>query len=181
MEHVQPGQMKPEAVAAGDAWSDPAQHFIEEMGLLAQTDNLPRIAGRMLGLFLVEGTVFGQRELAARLGVSRGSVSTNARLLVALGFLERVGKPADRQDYYRMTPDPYARLLAGQIERMNHSHQVIAKAERSMPAGREDCRQRLRDLADFFKATADNLAGLIGRIGPRSERGAADIQKDLLP
>ncbi len=143
--------------------TDPAGGFIEQMGILAQADHLPRIAGRMLGLFLVEGAVFGQRELSARLKVSRGSVSTNARLLTSLGFLERVAKPGDRQDYYQLAPDPYARLLAGQIARMNHSHATIAEAEARFPADREDCRRRLRDLADFFKATADHLSSLIRR------------------
>ncbi len=159
-----PGAAEPRPARPGRAAvSDPAAGFVEEMGLLAQADHLPRIAGRILGVFLLEGAIFGQRELAARLKVSRGSVSTNARLLVQLGLLERVAKPADRQDYYQLAPDPYARLLASQIARMNHSHAVISEAERRFPADREECRKRLRDFADFFKTTADHLAGLIRR------------------
>ena len=149
--------------AVGDPWRDPAEAFIEQMGLIAQADHLPRIAGRMLGLFLVEGRLFGQRELAARLRVSRGSVSTNARLLAQLGLLERVAKPGDRQDYYRLAADPYARLLAGFIQRMTHSHHVVTQAAASFPEDGAGARQRLQELAEFYKASAECLKGLLSR------------------
>ena len=56
---------------------DAIERFIEGFGLLMQQDGLPRIAGRMLALFIVEGGPFSFSELAEKLQVSRGSISTN--------------------------------------------------------------------------------------------------------
>ena len=60
-----------------------------KMGLLCESDNLPRIAGRLFGLLILEDEAFSLRELADRLQVSRASVSTNARILTEMGLAER--------------------------------------------------------------------------------------------
>lgn len=161
MEHI-----PPEALVR-DATREPLDAFVEQMGLIAQSENLPRIAGRMIGLFLVEGRTFGLKELSERLQVSRASVSTNARLLSQFGLLERVAVPGDRQDYYRLAPDPYSRMLRQMVERMNYAHEVITRAEKSFPAEHEGARQRLRDFASFYRAAADNVGGMIGRFSGR--------------
>jgi DNA-binding transcriptional regulator GbsR (MarR family) len=161
MEHL-----PPEALVR-DATREPLDQFVEQMGLIAQSENLPRIAGRMIGLFLVEGRTYGLKELSERLQVSRASVSTNARLLSQVGLLERVAIPGDRQDYYRLAPEPYSRILGGMVERMNNAHDAIVRAEQSFPAEREDARRRLRDFAAFYRAAADNVDGLIARFSGR--------------
>jgi len=91
---------------------DPVDDFIEKVGLICERDNLPRIAGRVLGFLIVEEGAFSLRELAERLQVSRASVSTNARMLTEIGLAERVARPGDRQDYYQLAPNPFHRMLA---------------------------------------------------------------------
>jgi DNA-binding transcriptional regulator GbsR (MarR family) len=140
---------------------DAAARFIEQMGLIAQGHSLPRIAGRILGLLVLEGRPFGLRELAERLQVSRASVSTNARLLADLGVIGRIAKPGDRQDYYELGPDPYARLLKGVSRRMTAAHETIREADASIGALDEGAHQRLRELAAFYKAAADSLGALV--------------------
>lgn len=161
MEHVLPDTFE------RDAEREPADQFIEQMGLLAQAENMPRIAGRILGLFLVEGRTFGLKELSERLQVSRASISTNARLLSQIGFLERAAVPGDRQDYYQLAPDPYSRLLKVLVERMNTAHGVIARAADKMPPERADARRRLCDFAAFYRASAENIGRLIDRFTGR--------------
>ena len=65
-------------------------NFIERMGVALDSDGLPRIAGRIFGLLLVSEDPRSLDDLAAELRVSKGSVSTNARLLEQRGLLERV-------------------------------------------------------------------------------------------
>jgi DNA-binding transcriptional regulator GbsR (MarR family) len=69
------------------------EQFIERVGLIAQVDGLPRIAGRIMGLLVIYGGPFSFAEIAKRLQVSRGSISTNRRLLENLGVIERVARP----------------------------------------------------------------------------------------
>ena len=70
-----------------------SENFIERMGMIAQADGLPRIAGRIMGLIILEGGPYSFGELAKRLSVSRGSISTNTRLLENMGVIERTAKP----------------------------------------------------------------------------------------
>ena len=91
--------------------------FVEQMGLVAETDGLPRIAGRVFGHLLLAERPCSLDELAAALGVSKASVSTDARLLSERRLVERVGQPGDRRDYYQLAPDFFRRLVEYRIAR----------------------------------------------------------------
>jgi len=92
---------------------DIVNQFIEQMGMISQGDGLPRIAGKIIGLLLIENGPFSFGEITERLGVSRGSVSTNTRLLENLRLIDRVSKMGERGDYFQLAQDPYAKLLQG--------------------------------------------------------------------
>src|SRR5437867_3493939 len=92
-------------------------NFIERMGLTLESDGLPRIAGRIFGLLLVSDDARSLDDLAAELRVSKGSVSTNARLLEQRGLLERICRPADRRDYYRAPRDLFTHTMAQRLAR----------------------------------------------------------------
>lgn len=95
-----------------------ADSFIELMGRHFDEEGIPRIAGRLFGLLMLTEEACSLDDLAERLRVSKGSVSSNARLLENLGIIERVTRPGDRRDYYQMAGDMSARLLERQIERV---------------------------------------------------------------
>lgn len=145
------------------AVNEPIVRFIEQMGLICETDNLPRIAGRVLGLLLVEDGPYSLRELAELLQVSRASVSTNARILTDIGLVERVAKPGDRQDYYQLARDPFHVLLKGKVRGMNQAYKFFSEAAESFPPEREGAKKRLCKLAEFYRAAAECVTELIER------------------
>ena len=63
--------------------------FVDRLGLAAEAEGLPRIAGRIMAFLLADGAAHNAADLAALLHVSRGSISTNTRLLERLGIIER--------------------------------------------------------------------------------------------
>lgn len=138
-----------------------AQSFIESMGLSAQADGLPRIAGRMWGFFIIYGGPCSFAELAEKLQVSRGSISTNARILRDLGFIERVTRPGDRQDYYRLAEEPYDRLLQGYVQRMRKTIAKVEQAQNELPDDWRDAQHRLAEMHHFYQAGADSTESLI--------------------
>jgi DNA-binding transcriptional regulator GbsR (MarR family) len=142
---------------------DKIDEFIERMGLSAQSDGLPRIAGRMLAMFIVYDGPLSFSELAERLLVSRGSISTNARLLESLGIIERRARPGDRQDYFQLTRDPYGRLLEGYLQRMRRTRSIIDDAQQEIADINAGTRQRLQEIGNFYQTTIDNTAQLIER------------------
>jgi DNA-binding transcriptional regulator GbsR (MarR family) len=136
------------------------------MGFLCEADGLPRISGRLLGLFILEGGPFNLKELAERLQVSRASVGTNTRLLAKVGLLERVARPGDRQDYYVLTDDPGTRILAGVVERLDQTYQALRGAEKNLPKEREDARRRVRIFADFYGVVTRHMKALAKEFPP---------------
>ena len=142
------------AVSKANAARD---EFVERIGVISQDEGLPRIAGRLFGLLLYEGRAFSFSDLAAKLGVSRGSISTSARMLADKGLIERVGRPGDRQDYYRLADDAFEGLLQGAAERAARARQSIEKALTTMPEGEAGSRDRVRRYAAFYAAVESGL------------------------
>src|SRR3954470_13736159 len=93
------------------------EDFIENMGLSLEADGLPRIAGRIFGLLLVSEGALSLDDLASELAVSKGSASTNARLLEQRGMLDRSCRRSDRRDYYRVPHDLFSRVMALRLTR----------------------------------------------------------------
>lgn len=85
--------------------------FVESMGLLWETEGLPRIAGRIFGYLLMQPDSSSLDDLAAGLAVSKASISTDARRLEQLGLIQLVSRPGDRRDYYVIDEDAPAKGL----------------------------------------------------------------------
>lgn len=135
--------------------------FVERLGLLAQADGLPRIAGRIMGLLVIHGGPFSFAEIAERLKVSRGSISTNSRMLENLGVIERVARSGDRQDYFQIRPQPYIELLRGSLGRLYKAQEYVADAQRNLPDDWVDTQARLADLGAFYRSMIERTETIV--------------------
>jgi DNA-binding transcriptional regulator GbsR (MarR family) len=129
--------------------------FIERMGLALESDGLPRTAGRIFGLLLVSEDCRSLDQLAAELRVSKGSVSTNARLLEQRGVLERNSRPSDRRDYYRVPPDLFAHTMAQRLERWRHFHEAVREARTTLPIRSRKVLQRIQEYEAAYAFMSD--------------------------
>jgi DNA-binding transcriptional regulator GbsR (MarR family) len=156
---------------------DPAvERFVERMGLEAERDGLPRIAGRILGFLITADAPASLDEMAEALHVSRASVSTNCRLLAEVGGAERVSLPGDRKDYYELAPAFPERLIRATIVRVKAKVEVAEEALRNLPADQVDARARMTTWRDFHSFILDEVDGLATRWHQRvaSATGAHD-------
>ena len=112
---------------------------------------MPRTAGRLMAFLLVTDGPSTVDDLMAALRISRGGVSTNARLLESLGIIERVTRAGDRRDFYQMAPDPYGQLVEGQVARMKKTEQIIAECRAGLAHGGHDGRRRLAEMDRFYR------------------------------
>lgn len=125
--------------------------FIEQVGRMAEGEGLPRTAGRMMALLMLEGTALSIDALARRLTVSRASVSTNSRLLVSLEIAERVTLPGDRRDYLQISDDPCSSLLALGVRRLHEMRRAIRDMKFAAGSGsRDPLRGRLTRMERFY-------------------------------
>ena len=139
--------------------SEKLAEFIEGMGVIAQADGLPRIAGRLIALMVIEQGPFSFSDLAIKLSVSRASISTNTRLLESMGIINRVGKPGDRQDYFKLADDPYIKLLQGLTFRMNKAKKLIEHTQEDLPEGIS--KKRLQAMHSFYHGMINSQLQLI--------------------
>ncbi|MCR6670709.1 GbsR/MarR family transcriptional regulator [Devosia ginsengisoli] len=135
-----------------------AENFIEQMGLITQDDGGPRIAGRIMGLLIVEGQPFSLAEMAERLKISKASASTNARLLANAGMIRQTGRAGDRQDYYELGEDPYQRMMETVSARLRKVADLVFEAETRFADDDGGARSRVHQLAEFYAQSADFLA-----------------------
>jgi DNA-binding transcriptional regulator GbsR (MarR family) len=130
--------------------------FVERFAVAKEGDGLPRIAGRIFGLLLTGERDLSLDEIAKELGASKGSASVNTRLLEQTGFIERVSRPGDRRDYYRISPDLFERTMGERLARWHRLHDVVLyglTASDLSPA----VRNRLRE----FEAAHNNVREVI--------------------
>ncbi len=104
-----------------------------------------------MAFLLADGEAHTAADLADTLLVSRGSISTNVRLLEWLGIIERSTRFGDRQDYYRIAEDPYGRLMEGQLKRMRRLEQIVTESMTDFATSRIGGNKRLADMQRFYR------------------------------
>lgn len=127
--------------------SDSLQQFIESMGVFFERYGISRIGGRMLGLLMVSERDLSLDDIAGTLGVSRASVSTNARMLILYGMAQLVTRPGDRRDYYRLPPDTWARATEAEMDAILTMRRI---AESGLAAARASDRAATEHLEDMI-------------------------------
>ncbi|HET9983984.1 MAG TPA: MarR family transcriptional regulator [Longimicrobiales bacterium] len=151
---------------------DKRMDLLERMGQDFEREGLPRIAGKVIGAVLLRREALSLDELAAGLGVSKASASTNARLLERLGVLERVTRPGDRRDYYTVSPDLDVRLLEMALARLRQGRAMLERVLESGEAADPVVRGRLERCRALFGRVLEQVE----RVG--MERGARPVQDD---
>lgn len=154
----------------------PGERFIERMGLAVEEEGLPRIAGRLFGLLLLDAGPYSFEELAERLQVSRGSISTNTRLLEARGLIERTALPGDRHVYYRLADDPYGGLISTIIRRKRRQNRFTEDALAELPESADGARRRLERMLRFHRLVIHNLETIVEEW--KAERDAERQEED---
>jgi DNA-binding transcriptional regulator GbsR (MarR family) len=147
--------LRPPPLSAG------VSQFVEDMGMVMERYGLPRIGGRIMGLFMIDEEPLSLDDIARLLGVSRASVSTNLRMSEIIGMAKRVSRPGDRRDYYIGTEDMWMQGIKS--SKQNSILQIADAARRALPkVPPEDfvARHKLQeviDFTDFFEAYLDRM------------------------
>ncbi len=137
------------------------RHFVGSMGVYFERYGLPRIGGRVLGLLMVADRPLSLDDIAHTLHVSRASVSTNLRLIVASGLAEPYTMPGDRRDYYRFGPDTWELTLRTELDGILRLRRLGERGLAAVRPADAVARQRLEDLLEFCEVLLeDRRAGL---------------------
>lgn len=125
------------------------QRFVESMGVYFERYALPRIGGRLLGLLLVADRALSLDDLASILSVSRASVSTNMRLILAIGLGELVTHPGDRRDYYQFSHDAWERSVLIDMEGVRALRKLAERGLEAIESSDNVAREHLDTMIEF--------------------------------
>ena len=103
--------------------------FIQRMGGYFESSGVPPIGGLILGLLMLAHEPLSAEDIASSLKVSRASVSTNFRVLLATGLIE---KHTDRADRHHLLCVPRYRAGAGHA--VKHPEEPCPSSALSMKA-----------------------------------------------
>ena len=134
--------------------------FLDAMGRHFEAEGVPRIGGRMFAFLLLREEPCSLDDIVEQLGVSKASVSTNARLLEAWALIQRVGRPGDRRDFYQVSPDP-ARTLELQLARIRAYGTLLRQGVSA--ASKPEIAARLEAMAEFNEQSIAALEPLVSR------------------
>lgn len=160
-----------------------ATRFVERLGLQVEGEGFPRIAGRMIGYLLLQDEPSSLDELAEKLQVSKASVSTNARALEDMGFVERRSVPGDRRDYYMIVDEPWGVLLERVRRQLSSRVEILEEAVETLPPGMEAGRRRVAAWRDYYMNLVDQIdwwaehQGTGARVAARGGRGRIEERR----
>lgn len=140
------------------------KHFIEDVGLIFEQGGHPRMAGRILGSLLIANPPHqSATELADALQASKGSLSTNTRLLLQMGLIERVGVPGHRREYYRIKPGAWTQLVRQTVYELSAFRQLADRGLDLLQDEDTETRERLEEARDLFSYLEREYPSLIER------------------
>ena len=86
--------------------------FVEDSGITFELIGLPRMAGRILGYLMISNPKHqSTQQIGEALSASKGSISTNTRLLLQYRLIEKKTFPAERITYFQVTENAYSELI----------------------------------------------------------------------
>ncbi len=134
--------------------------FIERIAQYYEAYGIPRIAGRMFGLFLITAQPLSAEQVAALLQASRASISTNLRAIMVNGWVEQVTYPGQRTRYFQLAASAWQRVLErrqqGILPLKRLAEDTLAKLDAKDPA-----RSQLKATADWAEMLATHYQKLI--------------------
>ncbi len=131
--------------------------------MLGERQGLSRIAGRMIGFFLMNDELHSLDDIAEQLSISKASASTNARLIEHMGVIERKTIPGDRRDYYRLGRQPWEDIFEMHRRRLKETSDLLGTTLVRMPAELQSQRERLAAWNHFLLFMLDELDHKIER------------------
>ena len=140
------------------------RQYIEEVGMVFEQSGLSRTAGRILGRLLISDPPHQDlNELADSLEASKSGVSTESRMLIRIGLIERIRIPGERRNYYRITPGIWERSLQSKMEQITAFRQLADRGLDLLKKESPERRQPLESMHSLYALFERELPTLLKR------------------
>ncbi|MCB9797630.1 MAG: MarR family transcriptional regulator [Alphaproteobacteria bacterium] len=125
--------------------------FAEQMGLYFERYGLPPMGGRILGwLLLSDPPQQSSRDLVEVLNASKGSISTNTRMLMQAGLIRRTAVTGQRGAYFEVEPDAWVEMLEHKLAALTDMRAMLESGLALIPEDQPERRARLEDITFVY-------------------------------
>ncbi len=158
-----------------EALREARMRLIEALGRQSAFWGLGKVTGELYAVLYLSGRPMSLGELAAALGVTKGSVSIAIRVLEQFGMVRRSMLPGDRRVYFAAEADPWLimrRVLEQrQKPEFDQSFRIVEDSlrrarEASSGPDRDFVVGRLQALESFYREL-DQIVETVLLVGPR--------------
>lgn len=140
------------------------ERYVEDFGLFFEQFGLTRMVGRVLGLLLIsDPPERSAEELAGALRASRGSISSATRSLVQLGLVQRLSRPGERRDYFRVRPGAWNELMRQEMASITTLRRMAEQGLDIMNSDNPEARRGLEEMRDFYAYWERELPAVLER------------------
>jgi DNA-binding transcriptional regulator GbsR (MarR family) len=147
------------------------KRYVEDFGLFFDQFGLGRMLGRVLGLLLLsDPPERSAAELADELQASRGSMSQATRSLVRLGLVQRISRPGERRDYFRVRPGAWHELMRQEMSSITMFRRMAERGLEIQGAAGPEARLGLEEMRDFYAYWERELPAVLERWERETER-----------
>jgi DNA-binding transcriptional regulator GbsR (MarR family) len=163
------------------------ENLSRSLGQLAEFAGFNRTLGQIYGLLYLNSAALSLGEIAEQLGVSKGNVSLNTRLMERWGMIKQFNRAADRRDYYEVETD-FWKVIQGILQdrerkKINDIGNILNKSLKDiekLKGGKEDkdtqfYQQRLQRMLEFYELF-DQLFSAV--LAPDDFRSNSSLQPD---
>lgn len=137
--------------------------YAADIGLLFEEFGLSRMAGRVLGTLLISDPPLSAGELAETLQASPGSISSATRALIGMELVQRVSRPGQRRDYFRMKPDAWNEMMRQELKSVFKFRQMSERGLEIVDSDCTDARRNLERMLQFFTYLEREIPAMLGR------------------
>jgi len=145
--------------------------WVERMAMFCVEEyGVPPIAGRILGwLMICDPPEQSAAQIAAAIGASKASLTTNIRVLTDARFVRRRTRPGERTNYYRVDDDAWETVIQRRVASLSAFRNLAADGI-DLAGARSDRAERLRVAHDVYDWMA-KLFAETPRASTKTSRG----------
>jgi hypothetical protein len=132
------------------------------------------MTGRVIGwLMICDPPAQTAGQIAEALRASKGSISTTTRMLLRVGLIERVVKPGERRDYFRMSDDGWDQSVMQQLASVTALLPLLRQGAALIAEAPPERRARIDNIIDLYEWMEHELKPLFERRDARkhAQRG----------
>ena len=141
---------------------DAQKEFIEKFAICFQETGWAKMDGRIIAWLLIcDPPHQNLKTLVKEIQASKSTLSVTIRKLIRSGWVERIGLPGDRCDYFRLKDDFYSSSIEFFTNRMMRLAELTKEGLKLMDSSSPEQLRRLQKASKVFSFIGEEMLEFI--------------------